>query len=219
MSAALPLASNKSPSQSPGDPNTTAAIPEPEQVHIRDGTSTVQDPPDDELEASELHSPADQRKQRVSRIIASGSAPSHWYDPAGRLWRHHIRLSVPHVDCRDHLANERTFLGYLRTSLALSMLGITVAQLYRLQHSANPDAKLGYFLLSKPIAGLFQCSAICVILIGSVRFYRQQHAMSVGKVHVGGWEILSIMGLVFLWGLAECEASSSVTYFYQGADF
>ncbi|KAK0367232.1 hypothetical protein LTR94_000229 [Friedmanniomyces endolithicus] len=191
MSAAQTSVSNKSPSQPPGDRRTTAAIPEPEQVHIRDDTSTAQDPPDDEPEASELHSPADQRKQRVSRIIASGSATSHWYDPVGRLWRHHIRLSVPHVDCRDHL-------GYLRTSLALSMLGITVAQLYRLQHSAVPDAKLGYFILSKPIAGLFQCSAICVILMGSVRFYRQQHAMSVGKVHVGGWEILTIMGLVFL---------------------
>ncbi|KAK1072828.1 hypothetical protein LTR74_002343 [Friedmanniomyces endolithicus] len=198
MSAAQISASNKSPSQPPGNHRTTAAVPEPEQVHIRDDTSTVQDPPDDELEASELRSPADQRKQRVSRIIASGSATSHWYDPVGRLWRHHIRLSVPHVDCRDHLANERTFLGYLRTSLALSMLGITVAQLYRLQHSAVPDAKLGYFILSKPIAGLFQCSAITVVIVGSVRFYRQQHAMSVGKVHVGGWEILSIMGLVFL---------------------
>ncbi|TKA83887.1 hypothetical protein B0A55_00104 [Friedmanniomyces simplex] len=95
-------------------------------------------------------------------------------------------------------ANERTFLGYLRTSLGLSMLGITVAQLYRLQHSSNPNPTLGYFILSKPIAGIFQCSAICMTLLGAIRFYRQQQAMSVGKVHAGGWEILTVIGLVFL---------------------
>ena len=113
-----------------------------------------------------------------------------------RLSTHASTYRLPNTSSLP--ANERTFLGYLRTSLALSMLGITVAQLYRLQHSAVPDAKLGYFILSKPIAGLFQCSAITVVIVGSVRFYRQQHAMSVGKVHVGGWEILTIMGLVFL---------------------
>lgn len=27
----------------------------------------------------------------------------HWYDFVSRFWRHYIQLSVPHVDCRDHL--------------------------------------------------------------------------------------------------------------------
>lgn len=78
------------------------------------------------------------------------------------------------------------------------MLGVTVAQLYRLQHSADPSPAFGYFLLSKPIAGIFQGSALCMVLLGAIRFYRQQSAMAVGKIHAGGWEILLICGFIFL---------------------
>jgi uncharacterized membrane protein YidH (DUF202 family) len=38
---------------------------------------------------------------------------------------------------RDHLANERTFLAYLRTSLSLLTVGIAVTQLFRMNHDTN----------------------------------------------------------------------------------
>jgi hypothetical protein len=78
------------------------------------------------------------------------------------------------------------------------MLGIVVAQLYRLQHSPTPDPKFGYFVLSKPIACIFQGSAVCVTLLGCVRFFRQQYAMSIGKVRAGGWELMIIGVYVLL---------------------
>ena len=78
------------------------------------------------------------------------------------------------------------------------MIGVAVAQLYRLQHSSIPSPVFGYYVLSKPIAALFQCSALGVTLIGAVRFYRQQHAMAIGKVHAGGWEISLIGALILL---------------------
>ena len=90
----------------------------------------------------------------------------------------------------DHaLANERTFLGYLRTSLALSIIGVMIAQLYRLEHSQDPDPIFGYYVLSKPLAAIFYCAALCVVLLGCLRFWRQQSAMAVGKAHAGGFEI------------------------------
>jgi hypothetical protein len=78
------------------------------------------------------------------------------------------------------------------------MLGIVVAQLYRLQHSPSPDPNFGYFVLSKPIACIFQVSAVCVTLLGCVRFFRQQYAMSIGKVRAGGWELMIIGVYVLL---------------------
>jgi uncharacterized membrane protein YidH (DUF202 family) len=96
------------------------------------------------------------------------------------------------------IANERTFLGYLRTSLALAMLGVIVAQLYRLQHSPTPDKTFGFYVLSKPISCIFHVSAICVALLGSVRFFRQQHAMAIGRTQAGGWEVLIIGVYVLL---------------------
>ena len=86
-------------------------------------------------------------------------------------------------------ANERTFLGYLRTSVTLSMMGIITAQLYRLEHSPEPSKVFGYYVLSKPLAAIFQTSALFMILLGGIRFWRQQSAMAIGKVYAGGWEI------------------------------
>ena len=106
--------------------------------------------------------------------------------------------SRPTTDTISSIANERTFLGYLRTSLALAMLGVVIAQLYRLQHSESPDPTFGYFVLSKPISCIFHVSAICVAILGSVRFFRQQHAMAIGKIEAGGWEIMIIGVYVLL---------------------
>jgi hypothetical protein len=78
------------------------------------------------------------------------------------------------------------------------MLGVVVAQLYRLQHSPTPDPKFGYFVLSKPISCIFQVSAVSVALLGCVRFFRQQHAMAIGKVQAGGWELMIIGVYVLL---------------------
>ncbi|KAH9827081.1 hypothetical protein Tdes44962_MAKER09831 [Teratosphaeria destructans] len=177
------------------------AIPEPEPAYTtgeRPETAS-----DDEREATELHGikPHDETR-RISRIISPDEPTVNRWDPVRRFWRHHVRISVPHDDCRDHLANERTYLGYYRTSAALSMLGAVISQLYRLQHVAQPSAVFGYYLLSKPIACLFQGSAIFVVLLGTIRFYRQQKAMSVGKVHAGGWEVIAMSVFMFLLLLA-----------------
>ncbi|KAI6826235.1 hypothetical protein KC340_g10362 [Hortaea werneckii] len=178
---------------------TAEPIPEPpEAVHPR--PNNAENESDNEREATELHTIAEQHRTR--QVTTSPGRPQEWHADIKRLWRHHIRLSIPHVDCRDHLANERTYLGYLRTSLALSMVGVIISQLYRLQHSPSPDPVYGYYALGKPIASIFHASALGVVLVGAVRFFRQQSAMSIGKVHAGGWEVLVICGWVLLLLLA-----------------
>ena len=114
-------------------------------------------------------------------------------------------------------ALERTFLGYLRTSLAMSMIGITVSQLLlvprtssaspvyilmsknsRLQHSPTPNTVFGYYVLGKPLACICQGSAMCTLVLGSFRAWRLQNAMVRGKAITGGFEILSIAGGLLL---------------------
>ena len=96
------------------------------------------------------------------------------------------------------LALERTYLGYLRTSLALAMLGVIIAQLFRLQHTENPNKVLGFFVLGVPLSCTCSGAAILVILLGAYRFWRQQNAMLRGKVHVAGWDMLSILAITFV---------------------
>jgi len=91
------------------------------------------------------------------------------------------------------LALERTFLGYLRTSVALSMTGIVIAQLFRLQHSYSPNQTFGFYVAGIPLAGCFILAGMVVVVLGAIRFWRQQRAMVRGKVWAGGWEINVIM--------------------------
>lgn len=95
-------------------------------------------------------------------------------------------------------ANERTFLGYLRTSIVLAMIGALIAQLYRLEQAPNPSDVYGYVILSKPLAVIFEGAALGVTLLGTCRFWRQQSAMSIGRVHAGGWELATIGAGTFL---------------------
>ncbi|KAH8679881.1 hypothetical protein BGZ60DRAFT_369765, partial [Tricladium varicosporioides] len=90
------------------------------------------------------------------------------------------------------IALERTFLGYLRTSLALSMMGILVAQLFRLQHSPTPNFHFGFFILGKPLSCVCQGFAIYTLVIGAFRTWRSQNAIVRGKAISGGFEIVAL---------------------------
>lgn len=81
-----------------------------------------------------------------------------------------------------------------------------MAQLWRLQHSTSPDPVFGYYAVSKPLSAILQASALCVVLVGTARYFKQQSLMTKGKIQAGGWEILVIMigvGLVSRMGYAD----------------
>lgn len=48
-----------------------------------------------------------------------------------------LRLNNKGAVARDHLANERTFLAWLRTSLAFASIGVAITQFFRLQSSTT----------------------------------------------------------------------------------
>jgi len=92
-------------------------------------------------------------------------------------------------------ALERTYLGYLRTSLAFVQSGVLVAQLFRLQHSLNPNLTYGYYVLGIPLAATFICVGIIVLSLGAYHTWHQQQALVRGKVDLGRREIWTIMVL------------------------
>ncbi|KFY53615.1 hypothetical protein V497_08362 [Pseudogymnoascus sp. VKM F-4516 (FW-969)] len=114
-----------------------------------------------------------------------------------KFWRRQISVVVDQAYNRDHLALERTFLGYLRTSQALSMLGVIISQLFTLQKTISPDPHIGYFVTGKPLGAICQGAAMLTLLLGTFRWWRQQNAITRGKALAGGFE-LTIIGLVVL---------------------
>ncbi|KAL9134894.1 MAG: hypothetical protein Q9175_003916 [Cornicularia normoerica] len=111
-------------------------------------------------------------------------------------WSHSVRLNLEHGapggDPRDYLALERTFLGWFRTSVALVSLGVVVTQLFILKDLDPKKGKIHGVIMS--------CGGIIVVLLGCVRYFKQQRLLTQGKVLSGGWhhQVLIMMLLLVL---------------------
>ncbi|KAH6619614.1 hypothetical protein B0J18DRAFT_249313 [Chaetomium sp. MPI-SDFR-AT-0129] len=84
---------------------------------------------------------------------------------------------------RDHLALERTFLAWLRTSLAFASIGIAITQLFRLNTSLADDSRQADTLrhLGKPLGTAFLAVSILILLLGYNRFLQGQYWVIKGK--------------------------------------
>jgi uncharacterized membrane protein YidH (DUF202 family) len=121
------------------------------------------------------------------------------------LWSEGLSFLVDQRDSRDHLANERTFLAWLRTSMALSMTGIFTTQIFVVQSHDSPHTNLSFFALGIPLSSVCQVAALVNVIAGAFRFWRHQAAMTNGKACSGGWEVLLIGGLVTLVSTIQIE--------------
>lgn len=149
------------------------------------------------VEGTELHSyPTHTDSETSPELPQESNVP-----PLATLkpfWQREISLLVEPQALRDHLANERTFLAWLRTSLALSMIGIVTTQLFTLQSTHLPHMNLSFFVMGVPLGSVCQAAALVNMIIGAYRFWRHQSHMVKGKACAGGWEILLIGGLITL---------------------
>lgn len=78
------------------------------------------------------------------------------------------------------------------------MTGVLTAQLFRLQHAANPNQDLGFYVIGRPLSGMFIGIGLLVVIVGALRFWRVQRGLVKGVATVGGWEVLVVMGMSFL---------------------
>ncbi|KAH7329278.1 hypothetical protein B0I35DRAFT_448515 [Stachybotrys elegans] len=87
---------------------------------------------------------------------------------------------------RDHLALERTFLAWLRTSLAFASIGVAVTQLFRLNttlaqtESEGLDTK-ALRRLGRPLGATFIGIGIATLLMGYKRYLDSQEWIMKGK--------------------------------------
>lgn len=114
------------------------------------------------------------------------------------VWRREVSPVVEPRSFRDHLANERTFLAWLRTSVMLSMIGIFTTQLFILQSRHLPHMNLSFFVLGVPLGSLCQAAALVNMVVGACRFWRHQRAMGKGQACAGGWELVLIGSVITL---------------------
>ncbi|KAL6715675.1 hypothetical protein ACLMJK_006636 [Lecanora helva] len=124
---------------------------------------------------------------------------------------------------RDHLALERTFLAWLRTSLAFASIGIAITQLFRLNTTIsereglephNPPNTYHLRQVGKPLGATFLGIAILVLLVGGRRYFESQYWIIRGKFPASRGSVFLItfvaLTLIVTSLIVVCVVDSSV---------
>ncbi|KAI1007823.1 hypothetical protein K3495_g407 [Podosphaera aphanis] len=100
---------------------------------------------------------------------------------------------------RDHLALERTFLAWLRTSLAFASIGVAITQLFRLNtgDATGPDSNLHLRQLGKPLGSTFISLSIIILLMGFYRYFECQQWIIQGKFPASRGSVIVIATTTF----------------------
>lgn len=104
---------------------------------------------------------------------------------------------------RDHLANERTFLAWVRTSIALIGLGVVIAKLRFLIVSGGPAAAFSPSAgRNSTLLGLaFAVIGLLALLCSYVQYNRMRRAIDAGDYRADGGFLLFFASILFLLGL------------------
>ncbi|KAL1927915.1 hypothetical protein VTP01DRAFT_3320 [Rhizomucor pusillus] len=128
-----------------------------------------------------------------------------------------VRQKITHVYCgfsqslllentasvaRDHLANERTFLAWLRTSMALITVGVAaVTAITQLYHLAPGDTSgIDHRRVGRSIGAIFVTFSILFLYFGNARYFHAQNAMTKGYFPASRGSVLfasvSVLGML-----------------------
>ncbi|KAI9339710.1 hypothetical protein BD770DRAFT_330959 [Pilaira anomala] len=83
---------------------------------------------------------------------------------------------------RDHLANERTYLAWVRTSLSTISIGVAITQLFRLDKNVFEDPKKAEELatMGRPLGLTFVVIGMAYLIFAIIRYFHSQTAMTKG---------------------------------------
>ncbi|EIW81253.1 hypothetical protein CONPUDRAFT_104558 [Coniophora puteana RWD-64-598 SS2] len=98
---------------------------------------------------------------------------------------------------RDHLASERTYLAYVRTSLACSSAGVALVQLFTLSANTLNTPGINLEQWARPLGAVIILLGLLVLIYGVVRYFTTQAALIRGYYPIAR---NSLTGLAFVLG-------------------
>ncbi|KAH9950627.1 hypothetical protein B0H21DRAFT_686210 [Amylocystis lapponica] len=157
--------SHTAPPPSPTAPNTAGPSTTNDQCSGTSAEPTEPAPNAAERNVSEPRTGGEKTTQRRAKsglLHAAGLTLSLTLENTGSV-------------ARDHLASERTFLTYVRTSLAIAAAGVALVQLFTIAEAETADPALAR--VSRPLGATFVAVALIVLALGAVRYFTVQHAL------------------------------------------
>ncbi|KAI0684522.1 hypothetical protein BC835DRAFT_1293053 [Cytidiella melzeri] len=125
-------------------------------------------------------------------------------------WKPTLVLENAGSVARDHLASERTFLAYVRTSLTIASTGVALVQLFTISAATNNKALERY---SRPIGAIIIFIGLATLVLGIVRYFTIQTALMGGNFPVARVSTIMlgvIMSAVIVAVLASLSAYDDV---------
>ncbi|KAI6041443.1 hypothetical protein EDC04DRAFT_2565759 [Pisolithus marmoratus] len=148
---------------------------------------------------SEAHSvPCSWRDNYAHRPHHLSDRPASPGPQEGARWTRFTNAAVPFKlslvlenkgnVARDHLASERTYLAYVRTSLACASAGVALVQLFALSSSSSStptsQATMNTQKFARPLGVTVVVLGIAILVLGLTRYFTVQAAMLRGRFPV-----------------------------------
>ncbi|KAG5656461.1 hypothetical protein KAF25_000048 [Fusarium avenaceum] len=104
-------------------------------------------------------------------------------------------------DARDHCANERTFLSYLRLSVYMAIVSVAITLSFHLKSEATPLE----LRMAKPLGTIFWALSVMTLVAGMGNYIRTVNKYSKRAAIVQiGWKTHAIFGLTAVSIIGTC---------------
>ncbi|KAK4161281.1 hypothetical protein QBC43DRAFT_324089 [Cladorrhinum sp. PSN259] len=118
-------------------------------------------------------------------------------------------------DCRDHCANERTFLSYLRLSIYMAIVSVAIVLSFHLRKTAS-ELELR---MAMPLGGIFWALSVCCLGVGFANYIKtvNKYSRRVAIVQ-SGWKTQTVMAATALSIAGACVSLLVINKLSEGAD-
>ncbi len=125
-------------------------------------------------------------------------------------------ISTDDARVREHLANERTYLAWLRTGIAMMGFGVVLAKLRYVFSPGTLTAPAAGIIHAADLGLLLTVIGLSVVIFSALRFQAVQRQIREGRFQASSafvlifTSLIAILGLLALWYLLESSRASSL---------